>query len=153
MSRGLSRQQLAILLAMRQREQRDCLRPVPGTRSKLPTGIPGDHKRYGSCKQCVTTVGNLYQTLHQGADPERVRDEQLPGRAPSSGGWGTKGPRARQASIDRALRSLQRRGWVRRFGIYKNTGYSDGKGRWVLAWITRWHGALQFESVQHTKTR
>jgi hypothetical protein len=156
MSRGLSRQQLAILLAMREREQRDCLSfrpPVPTTpHHRRDTDAAREHKRYGACKGCVTTVRNVYEALYLTSDRERRRqkDKGLRESAPaltdrelSLPNCHAKGRHTHLVSVDRALRSLEQRGWVRRLGVYKDRGYSDGKGRWVLAWVTRWHRALQ----------
>jgi hypothetical protein len=142
---------------MRQREQRHCLSfrpPLPATPDHPhDSDAAREHKRYGACKACVTTVRNLCEALHQTTDRERLREksEELvesatrpTGRWLSSRSCYAHGPiRTRLVSIDRALRSLERRGCVRRLGVYKDRGYSDGKGRWVLAWVTRWHRALQ----------
>jgi carbamoylphosphate synthase large subunit len=152
---------------MRQREQRGCLGfqpPLPATLDHPhDSDAAREHKRYGACKACVTTVGNLYEALCQTTDRNRLseRMEELAESTPrpadrwlSSRNRYTSGSvRTRLVSIDRALRSLERRGRVQRFGIYKKRDYIDGKGRWVLAWVTHWHRALQSDVVQQAQSR
>jgi len=65
---------------MRQREQRHCLSsrpPLPATPDHPhDSDAAREHKRYGACKACVTTVRDLYEALYQTTDPKRLSEKR-----------------------------------------------------------------------------
>lgn len=131
MSRGLSRQQVAMLLVMRQRE----------------TTCARSHGRERFvCGGCATTLRDIYESLYLESHNEEMRREKEYRQKDYPAGLAaeedrqiarivaTRGrpftPLSRQVSIARAFRSLRHRGYVHRV-----------RHRYGYQWHTMWYKA------------